>query len=422
MNYYRYLNQLIKSGILLILLLITRQGYPAESHQPDRISINFYQAQTSIILQSLAEQQQLNLVFNDNIDPLQTIKLNNVKWIKALDVVTQSAKLQYQIDDNLLLVNPLPDPKIIAEQKLQQQKYEELKLPLSHLSVAVNHAEPKTISTMVSKQNLLSERGKIFIDDRTHNLIIYDIEPNLPKIATLIKQLDRPIPQIHIAAHIVTMSTESADELGIKWGYTKNSSQFIQQLDINMGVSNAPATIGFNLAKRSSNLLNLELSALEAENQLEIIASPNLLTSHQHTAYIKQGTEIPYEVSGENNGTTTIEFKQAVLGLEVTPRVLTEHQLELTLSITQNTIGRSIKRSDGGEALAINTQEIHTQVLVNNNETLILGGIFQQSHNQNQQAVPGISHVPVVGELFKYRGKQWQKRELIIFITPQLVY
>lgn len=407
---------------MFLIFFISIYCFGSEKIVENRISLNFYQTETSLILQTLADHNQLNLVLQDKINHTQTVKLNNVKWKDALTVITQSAQLHYRIEDNFLIISQPTDPKILQEQLYQQQKDDELKLPLVYSSINISHAEAKAIMEILNEHNLLSDRGKIVIDDRTQKLIIYDIEKNHKKVKELIEQLDQPIPQIHIAAHIVTMSNESTDELGIKWAYTKNKSQFLEQLDINNSVANATTTLGFNLAKRANNLLNLELTALEAENQLEIIASPNLLTSHQHTAYIKQGTEIPYEVSNDNNGATAIEFKQAVLGLEVTPRVLTNNQLELDLIITQNTAGRAIKRGDGGEALAINTQEIHTRVLVNNGETLILGGIFEQSQQQNQQAVPGISQIPVIGNFFKYKGKQWQKRELVIFITPQLVY
>lgn len=199
------------------------------------------------------------------------------------------------------------------------------------------------------------------------------------------------------------------------------SSQLLDKFDVGLGVINSTSTLGFNLAKRSGSLLNLELSALESENQLEIIASPNLLTANQNTASIKQGTDVPYEVSSGNNGATTIEFKQAVLGLEVTPKILDDKKMILDLYITQNTTGRSIKRRDGGEALAIDTQEIKTQVMVKSGETVVLGGIFQQLNDKTKRDVPGVSDIPLVGNLFKYKGKKQQKRELVIFITPQLV-
>jgi len=320
-----------------------------------------------------------------------------------------------------LVITAIADPKLLLEQQRKEQMEQQLLLPLAYVSLKVDHADLKALRAVILEQNILSERGKAFIDDRTNTLVVHDITQNIDNITTLVKQLDQPIAQVHISAQIVTMSNESLSELGIKWGYTGSSSQLINQFDINLGLANSAATLGFNLAKRSNKLLNLELSALEAENQLEIIASPTLLTSNKHTASIKQGTQIPYEVSSGNNGATSIEFKQAVLGLEVTPRVLAGNQIELTLYITQNTAGRSIKRHDGGEALAIDTQEIKTQVLVGNGETLVLGGIFQQSRHQENRSVPGVSKLPIIGNLFKYQSKKQQKRELIIFITPQLI-
>ena len=248
-----------------------------------------------------------------------------------------------------------------------------------------------------------------------------DLPKQFKAINNLIKSIDKPMPQVHISAHIVTMSSESMNELGIKWGYSGRSSQLLNKFEVGLGITNSTSTIGFNLAKISGSLLNLELSALESENQVEIIASPNLLTSNQNMASIKQGTEIPYEVSNGNNGATSIEFKQAVLGLEVTPKILSENQILLDLYITQNTAGRSIKRSEGGEALAIDTQEIKTQVKVNNGETIVLGGIFQQTNDNLKRNVPNASELPIIGNLFKYEGKKQQKKELVIFITPQLV-
>ena len=211
------------------------------------------------------------------------------------------------------------------------------------------------------------------------------------------------------------------EELGIKWGYSGKSSQFFNQLNVDLGVAHSSSSVGFNLAKLSGSLLDLELSALESENQLEIIASPNLLTANQNMASIKQGTEIPYEVSNGSNGSTSIEFKQAVLGLEVTPKIVAGNQMILDLYITQNTTGRSIKRRDGGEALAIETQEIRTQVKIKSGETVVLGGIFQQVNNVSKNSVPAISNIPIIGNAFKNKAKKQQKRELVIFITPQLV-
>lgn len=206
--------------ILLIGLFFT--CYTSKADQSDLLSLNFYQTQTSLILQTLADHQQMNLVLEDNINHIQTIKLNNVNWHDALNIITQSAKLQYQIKGNLLIVHQQADPQLLFEQQLQQQKEAQLKLPLSYLSLPIKYADLTTLMTMISQQNLLSTRGKIFIDERTQRLIVQDIAPQLKQIQLLVSQLDHPVAQVHISAHIVMMNNDSANELGIKWGYTEN--------------------------------------------------------------------------------------------------------------------------------------------------------------------------------------------------------
>ena len=394
---------------------------PLDEQQNNFISINFYQTDVAIILQALADNKQLNLVLDDDVSIKQTIKLQNIDWQRALDIVLHSAKLQAQIEDNILFVSKAIDPQILLEREQQELKEQQLKQPLEIMSIAVNHAQPMTLIEAIEQQELLSPRGKAVIDKRTNSLIITDITERFEGIKKLVKAFDKPISQVHISAHIVTMSEESMNELGIKWGYSGGSSLGLNKFDVGLDVASATSTVGFNLAKLSGGLLNLELSALEAENQLEIIASPNLLTANQNTASIKQGTDIPYEVSSGSNGATSIEFKQAVLGLEVTPKIIADDKMILDLFITQNTAGQSIKRRDGGEALAIETQEIKTQVMVKSGETVVLGGIFQQINNSHTRKVPGVSKLPIIGNLFNNKSKKQQKRELVIFITPQLV-
>lgn len=416
----KYLNIII----LAILFSMSCWANPktlSSAESDDLVSINFYQTDIAIILQALADNKQMNLVMVDDLSTKQTIKLQNVTWQKALTVVLNSANLRAEIDDNILFISKADDPEELLQKKLLEQKELQLNQPLTLLTIPVNHADLNNLIETIQSQGLLSERGKAIIDKRTNSIIITDISKQFSNIKKLVKSLDQPIPQVHISAHIVTMNKQSMDELGIKWGYTGHSSQVLSKFDVDFGVTNAASSVGFNLAKLSGSLLNLELSALESENQLEIIASPNLLTANQNMASIKQGTEIPYEVSNGGNGSTSIEFKQAVLGLEVTPKIIANDQMILDLYITQNTAGRSIKRRDGGEALAIETQEIRTQVKIKSGETVVLGGIFQQINNVSKNSVPGISNVPIIGNAFKNKAKKQQKRELVIFITPQLV-
>jgi len=416
----KYLNIII----LAILFSMSCWANPktlSSAESDDLVSINFYQTDIAIILQALADNKQMNLVMVDDLSTKQTIKLQNVTWQKALTVVLNSANLRAEIDDNILFISKADDPEELLQKKLLEQKELQLNEPLTLLTIPVNHADLSNLVETIQSQGLLSERGKAIIDKRTNSIIITDMSKQFSNIKKLVKSLDQPIPQVHISAHIVTMNKQSMNELGIKWGYTGHSSQVLSKFDVDFGVTNAASSVGFNLAKLSGSLLNLELSALESENQLEIIASPNLLTANQNMASIKQGTEIPYEVSNGGNGSTSIEFKQAVLGLEVTPKIIANDQMILDLYITQNTAGRSIKRRDGGEALAIETQEIRTQVKIKSGETVVLGGIFQQINNVSKNSVPGISNIPIIGNAFKNKAKKQQKRELVIFITPQLV-
>lgn len=416
----KYLN-IIMLAILFSMSCWANPKTLSSAESDDLVSINFYQTDIAIILQALADNKQMNLVMVDDLSTKQTIKLQNVTWQKALTVVLNSANLRAEIDDNILFISKADDPEELLQKKLLEQKELQLNEPLTLLTIPVNHADLSNLVETIQSQGLLSERGKAIIDKRTNSIIITDMSKQFSNIKKLVKSLDQPIPQVHISAHIVTMNKQSMDELGIKWGYTGHSSQVLSKLDVDFGVTNAASSVGFNLAKLSGSLLNLELSALESENQLEIIASPNLLTANQNMASIKQGTEIPYEVSNSGNGSTSIEFKQAVLGLEVTPKIIANDQMILDLYITQNTAGRSIKRRDGGEALAIETQEIRTQVKIKSGETVVLGGIFQQINNVSKNSVPGISNVPIIGNAFKNKAKKQQKRELVIFITPQLV-
>lgn len=426
------ISQILKSlakkylNIVILVMLFSMSCWAnpktlSSAESDDLISINFYQTDIAIILQALADNKQMNLVMVDDLSTKQTIKLQNVKWQKALTVVLNSANLRAEIDDNILFISKAVDPEVLLQKKLLEQKELQLNKPLNLLTIPVNHADLNNLVETIQSQGLLSERGKAIIDKRTNSIIITDMSTQFSNIKKLAKSLDQPIPQVHISAHIVTMNKQSMDELGIKWGYTGHSSRVLSKFDVDFGVTNAASSVGFNLAKLSGSLLNLELSALESENQLEIIASPNLLTANQNMASIKQGTEIPYEVSNGGNGATSIEFKQAVLGLEVTPKIIANDQMILDLYITQNTAGRSIKRRDGGEALAIETQEIRTQVKIKSGETVVLGGIFQQINNVSKNSVPGISNVPIIGNAFKNKTKKQQKRELVIFITPQLV-
>lgn len=233
-----------------------------------------------------------------------------------------------------------------------------------------------------------------------------------------------PVGQVELAAHIVSMSETSLRELGVKWNLADASSppgsDKLTTLSSNLAVGDASTRAGFNIGRISGRLLELELSALEQKQQVDIIASPRLLASHMQPASIKQGSEIPYQVSSGESGATSVEFKEAVLGMEVTPTVLYHDRVRLKLRISENTPGQVLKQ-ENGEALAIDKQEIETQVEVKSGETLALGGIFAQKNKTSRDGIPLLGDIPWLGQLFRRDGKDNERRELVVFITPRIL-
>lgn len=236
--------------------------------------------------------------------------------------------------------------------------------------------------------------------------------------------MDLPVAQVELAAHIVTINEKSLRELGVKWtladAQQAGAVGDVTTLSSDLSVAAATSHVGFNIGRINGRLLDLELSALEQKQQLDIIASPRLLASHLQPASIKQGSEIPYQVSSGESGATSVEFKEAVLGMEVTPTVLQKGRIRLKLHISQNVPGQVLQQADG-EVLAIDKQEIETQVEVKSGETLALGGIFSRKNKSGSDSVPLLGDIPWLGQLFRHDGKEDERRELVVFITPRLV-
>ncbi|MGL5385078.1 MAG: DNA uptake porin HofQ [Enterobacterales bacterium] len=394
----------------------------ASVQQEKPVSLAFHDTPVSLILQALAEYQDLNLVAAEGVDTNLTLRLDNVPWQQALAVVLRMGKLTMTLEGNVMMVLPLPD----EQELLRRQRALAQQEPLHNLTITLQNAEASEIAQSLESQRgkLLTERGSVVVDKRTNALLLRDTRQALAQLKTWVTEMDTPLEQVQLAAHIVTISSENLRELGVRWGLAAEERPAktlrIDNFNVGLPVENSAITGGFHLARISGRILDLELSALEQENQVEIIASPRLLTAHLQTASIKQGTEIPYEVSSGSSGATSIEFKDAVLGMEVTPKILPNGRITLTLQISQNMPGRSIKQGEG-EALAIDKQEIKTQVTVKDGETIVLGGIFQRQSTQAAEKVPGVGDVPLLGTLFKRSSKQHKRRELVIFITPTLI-
>ncbi len=407
--------------ILLLALLV-----PQVRANEAPLALVFDDAPVARVLQALADYQQLNLMIAPGVAGQLSLRLTAVPWQQALDLVARMSRLSIEKEGNVLLVYP----ESWQQEKKQREEAKRddalQRQPLNHLTVVLHYADAAVVhsSLQAERINLMSARGSVTVDPRTNALLLRDTPAALKETARWLQALDVPLEQIELAAHIVTISEENLRELGVSWGMS--SEEHIAralrnpQLNIDLGVARPALTAGLTLARLDARLLDLELSALESENQIEIIASPRLFTSHQQAASIKQGTEIPYTVANSKNDSTHIEFKEAVLGMEVTPSVQPNGRIRLKLRISQNMPGRNIS-SGNTDVLTIDKQEIETQVTLKDGQTLALGGIFQQQKSQGREKVPFLGDVPVLGALFRHDVQERKRRELVIFITPRLI-
>lgn len=411
----------MKRMMLLLWLALSSPLHAAD--QP--LSLVFDDAPVERILQALADYQQTNLLIAPGVEGRLSLRLDNVGWERALALVTRLAKLTVIQEEGVLLVYPESWQQRQAQQAQAEREEKQLQVPLEQRTVTLHYASASDVyRSLQAERSLMTPRGSVTVDSRTNSLLLRDSAQALRDTERWLQALDLPLEQVELSAHIVTINEEHLRELGVSWstapGDVVTGALRNPQLLVPLAVSNPAIRAGVTLGPMSGELLNLELSALEQENQIEIIASPRLFTSHQQTATIKQGTEIPYEVKSGNSGATAIEFKEAVLGMEVTPVVLGNGRIQLTLRLSQNMPGRSLTMGES-QVLSIDKQEIATQVTLRDGETLALGGIFQQQRTQGEKRVPWLGEVPLLGSLFRQQTDERKKRELVIFITPRLV-
>lgn len=421
------------------------------------ISINFQDIPVRNVLQLIADYNQFNLVVSDSVEGNLTLRLDGVPWQQVLDIILQVKGLDKRVDGNVILVAPTDELDLREKQQLEKQQLEQTMGELSSEIIKVNFAKASDIAEMINGEgniSMLSERGSMTIDERTNSLLIRELPENIEVIREIIESLDIPVKQVQIEARIVTINEGNMDELGIRWGFTSiNGNNTVggsiennlatiglyngggegedggdgdgvgidDFLNVNLAATSPNATsIAFQVAKLGSDtLLDLELSALQQESKAEIISSPRLITTNKKPAYIEQGTEIPY-LESSSSGATTVTFKKAVLSLKVTPQITPDNRLVLDLSVTQDRPGQVVKTGTG-EAVAIDTQRIGTQVLVNNGETVVLGGIFQHSITSSVDKVPLLGDLPLLGALFRRSYENVGKSELLIFVTPKVV-
>ncbi|MBW8249262.1 DNA uptake porin HofQ [Enterobacter mori] len=400
---------------LRILLLLLALSQPLWAAAPKPVTLVVDDVPVVQVLQALMAQENRNLVVSPDVTGSLSLNLTRVPWRQALQTVVTSAGLVLQEDGGIFYVHT-------AAWQREQQARRLLEAPLVSHSIPFTWADAGDVQK--NAERLLSPKGSLSVDKRTNRLWVRDNQSVVDVLKRWAEQMDLPVEQVELSAHIVTINEKSLRELGVKWNLAEATEAGkvgqVTTLGADLSVASATTHVGFNIGRINGRLLDLELSALEQKQQVDIIASPRLLASHMQPASIKQGSEIPYQVSSGESGATSVEFKEAVLGMEVTPVVLPGGRVRLKLHISENMPGQVLQQADG-ETLAIDKQEIETQVEVKSGETLALGGIFSQKNKTGSDSVPGLGKIPWIGQLFRHDGKDNERRELVVFITPRLV-
>lgn len=438
-------------------------GYTGE-----RLSLNFQDIPVRAVLQLIADFTSLNVVVSDSVDGNLTLRLKNVPWDQALDIILKAKGLSKRESGTVMMI--APSEEIAAQEKIDleaNQSIAEL-APVSSAFFTINFAKVTELAALLSgtsvgdeagggaSSGILSPRGSILVDERTNTLIIKDTEEVLSEIRRTLKKLDIPIRQVMISSRIVIAQDGFTKELGSRFGVTSakaNSNGFgattgtFQGADtiVSSGLDNLAATgqpnpfsipTGAAAAERlnvdlatagqsagsiafavltGSTLIDLEISALQAENEGEIISSPRVVTADRHEAHIEQGVEIPY-LSASSSGATQVEFKKAVLSIVVIPQITPDDKVIMDLKVNNDTVGEIFAGIP-----SIDTREVGTQVLVNNGDTVVLGGIYQQQTRNEVDKVPLLGDIPLIGYFFRHTLESDERRELLIFVTPKIL-
>lgn len=401
----------------------------------EKLSLNFQDIEVRSVLQLIADFTGLNLVASDTVSGSITLRLQNVPWDQALDLVLQTKGLDKRQVGNVLLVGPAQEIAEYERQELENKRQIAELAPVRLDIIQVNYAKAADIVSLLQRdEELVSERGFVSSDDRTNTISVRETADKLEQIRRLVSTWDIPVRQVLIEARIVRASTDVSKNLGVAWGVagtrTRGDSQFSvggnrnslsgqtglpTDMNVDLGVS-AQGTSSFAIGfQRNNVLLDLELSALESDGQAEVISQPKVVTADRQTASIKSGEEIPFQQAA-SSGATTVEFKEAALSLEVTPQITPDDNIIMDLRVNQDSRGQVTAGIP-----SIETNEVETQVLVGNGETVVLGGIFQSEKGRSVLKTPFLGDIPYLGRLFTRTETLDERSELLIFVTPKIM-
>lgn len=421
----------------------------------ERISLNFQDIEVRAVLQLIADFTELNLVASDTVSGRITLRLKNVPWDQALELVLKTKGLDKRQVGNVLMVAPAAEIAERERQEIEANKQIAELAPLRSEFIRIRYAKASEVVNLFNAGSedggtLISSRGSVIVDQRTNSLILTETSDKLEEIRLLIDQVDIPIRQVMIEARIVIAQSDLEKELGINWGGgylnpdadgniisvsgntanvvglnnsvingTQPDLSYPGALLVDLGVSDAAS--GFAVGFTSNDLfLTAELSALESAGKSEVVSQPKVITGDKQKANIKSGTEIPFQQAAAS-GATAVQFKEAVLSLDVTPNITPDDRILLDLVINQDSVGDLVPSGQGGLIPAIDTTELTTQVLVGNGETVVLGGVFRTELLETRRKVPFFGDIPYVGALFRNESTQRTKTETLIFITPRIL-
>lgn len=420
----------------------------------ERLSLSFQDIEVRAVLQLIADFTGLNIVVSDTVNGNITLRLQDVPWDQALDIILKTKGLDLRKQGNVMLVAPAAEIAARERLELENQKQAQELAPLHSEFIQVNYAKASELAALLKndKASLLSERGNVKIDPRTNTLIVQDTAHNLGQIRNLIQRLDIAVRQVLIESRIVIATDDFSRDLGVRFGaagtkvynngrdfttiggsnsgyvdFGPGNVGFIPKdgddeagLIVDLPVANPAGAISLAVGRIGSHLLQLELSAMESEGKGSIISSPRVITANQKAATIEQGVEIPYQ-EASSSGATSVSFKKAVLGLTVTPQITPDDRVLLDLQVNKDSRGPNVNLSGGGSIPSINTQSVTTQVLVDNGETVVLGGIYEQTATEGITRVPLFGDLPLIGYLFRSKTKIDNRSELLIFVTPKIL-
>jgi len=418
----------------------------------ERLSLNFQDIEVRSVLQLLADFTGLNLVVSDSVEGNLTLRLKNVPWDQAMDIILKTKGLDQRKAGNVILIAPTDE--IAAREKLEleaRKQVEELERLRTEF-IKVNYAKAADMADLLKLADnaILSPRGSVSVDERTNTLLIKDTNTSLANVRVLLAELDIAVRQVLIESRVVIANDDFSKELGVRFGVSASSggsgsivgngdqnaitsgtlagagaiangtAPGADSLNVNLPVQNPAGSFALALAKLPlGTLLEMELSAAQIEGRGEVVSSPRVITADSHTARIEQGVEIPYLEL--DDGDATLKFRKAVLSLEVTPQITPDDRVIMDLDVHKDNVGEEVSFGRGLSAPSIDTREVQSQLLVDNGQTVVLGGIYEtvQAHQVNR--VPFFSDLPIVGNLFKSTKDVDDRTELLIFVTPKIL-